>query len=168
MKFSKQEEPEKSGESERRVNLKERTPADAPPFMAAKPNPIIPRKPAAFSNLDISERSSEQGSQNKQLLIGEDISLSGTITSCDKLVIAGTVETNISECKELEIARGGLFKGEAKIQMAEIAGEFVGTLSADLLRLRSSGRISGDLNYGKLEVELGGEIIGNLSRIQGD
>ena len=168
MKFSKQEEPEKSGESERGVNLKERNPADAPPAMAAKPNPIIPRKPAAFSNLDISERSSEQGSQNKQLLIGEDISLSGTITSCDKLVIAGTVETNISECKELEIARGGLFKGEAKIQMAEIAGEFVGSLSADLLKLRSSGRISGELNYGKLEVELGGEIIGNLSRIKGD
>ena len=38
--------------------------------------------------------------------------------------------------------------------MAEIAGEFVGSLSADLLRLRSSGRISGDVNYGKLEVEL--------------
>ena len=52
--------------------------------------------------------------------------------------------------------------------MAEIAGEFVGSLSADLLKLRSSGRISGDLNYGKLEVELGGEIIGNLSRIKGD
>ena len=168
MKFSKQEVPEKSKEAEKKVNLKEGSLADTPRAMAIRSNPIIPRKPAAFSNLDISERPSEQNSQNKQLLIGEDISLSGTITSCDKLVIAGTVETNISECKELEIARGGLFKGEAKIQMAEIAGEFVGTLSADLLRLRSSGRISGDLNYGKLEVELGGEIIGNLSRIQGD
>ena len=168
MKFSKQEVPEKSKEAEKKVNLKGGSPADMPPAMAVRSNPIIPRKPAAFSNLDISERSSEQDSQNKQLLIGEDISLSGTITSCDKLVIAGTVETNISECKELEIARGGLFKGEAKIQMAEIAGEFVGSLSADLLKLRSSGRISGDLNYGKLEVELGGEIIGNLSRIKGD
>ena len=168
MKFSKQEVTEKSKEAEKKVNLKEGSLADTPPAMAIRSNPIIPRKPAAFSNLDISECPSEQNSQNKQLLIGEDISLSGTITSCDKLVIAGTVETNISECKELEIARGGLFKGEAKIQMAEIAGEFVGTLSADLLRLRSSGRISGDLNYGKLEVELGGEIIGNLSRIQGD
>ena len=168
MKFSKQEETEKNGEAEKKINLKEGSPADTPPSVAIRSNPIIPRKPAAFSNLSISEGVSEQGSQNKQLLIGEDISLSGTITSCDKLVIAGTVETNISECKELEIARGGLFKGEAKIQMAEIAGEFVGSLSADLLRLRSSGRISGDVNYGKLEVELGGEIIGNLSRIQGE
>ena len=168
MKFSRQEVPEKSKEAQKKVNLKDGSPADTTPAMAIRSNPIIPRKPAAFSNLEISERPSEQDSQNKQLLIGEDISLSGTITSCDKLVIAGTVETNISECKELEIARGGLFKGEAKIQMAEIAGEFVGTLSADLLRLRSSGRISGDLNYGKLEVELGGEIIGTLSRIQGD
>ena len=167
MKSSKQEAPGKSEEAGDKLNLKEGTPTAAD-NMTVRSNPIIPRKPVPFSSLGLNDQPLERDPKNKQLLIGEDISLSGTITSCDKLIIAGTVETNISECKELEIARGGLFKGEAKIQMAEIAGEFVGDLSADLIRLRSRGRISGNLNYGKLEVELGGEIIGNLSKIQGD
>ena len=77
------------------------------------------------------------------------------------------METNISECRELEISSGGLFKGEAKIEIAEIAGEFVGSLSANLLILRKSGRVSGRLTYGQLEVERGGEISGDISKIEG-
>ena len=160
--------PKKSREDAKKLRLKGGVPDDVPPAMPISPPPILPKNSMGFSSLLQGECKLGEDNNGKKLLIGRDISLNGTISSCEKLVVEGTVETNISECKELEISSGGLFKGEAKIEMAEIAGEFVGSLSADLLILRKSGRVSGNLTYGRLEVEGGGEITGNISKIEGN
>lgn len=101
--------------------------------------------------------------EGKKLVVGRDISLNGKISSCEKLVVEGTVEADITDCRELEVAEGGLFKGEAVVDVAEIAGEFAGSVTAhDLLILRASGKISGTVSYGRLEVERGGEISGDI------
>ena len=148
--------------------MKGGVPDDVPPAMPIRHPPILPKTSTGFSSLLQDERKLGGDTNGKKLLIGRDISLNGTISSCEKLIIEGIVETNISKCRELKIACGGLFKGEAKIEIAEVAGEFVGSLFADLLILKASGRVSGNLTYGKLEIERGGEIIGNLSRIEGN
>ena len=101
--------------------------------------------------------------EGKKLIVGREIELSGNISSCDKLIVEGKVEANLKECREMEVTGSGTFKGEAEIEIAEISGTFEGTLTAkDILFVRSSGRVTGTVRFGKLEIERGGEIVGDV------
>ena len=101
--------------------------------------------------------------EGKKLIVGRDIALSGQISSCEKLVVEGRVEANISDCREIEVAETGTFKGEAEIDVAEISGSFEGTLVArELLMVRANGRVTGKVRYGRLEIERGGQINGDV------
>ena len=99
----------------------------------------------------------------RKLTVGREITLSGEITSCDKLIIEGSVEANLNNCRDVEIAESGLFKGTASIEEAEIQGRFEGNLTVrKRLLIKASGRVSGTIRYGQLEVECGGQISGDI------
>lgn len=101
--------------------------------------------------------------EGKKLIVGREIELSGNISACDKLVVEGRVEAELSDCRQIEIAASGVFKGSAAIDMAEISGNFEGNLTArDILIVRSTGRITGTVRFGKLEIERGGEVVGDI------
>jgi cytoskeletal protein CcmA (bactofilin family) len=107
--------------------------------------------------------------EGKKLIVGRDIALSGTINACEKLIVEGRVEANISDCQEIEITDTGTFKGEAEIDVAEVSGAFEGTLIArELLLVRNTGRVNGNIRYGRLEVERGGQIDGDVRVYQED
>lgn len=102
----------------------------------------------------------------KKLIVGREIELNGEITTCDTLVVEGKVTASLGRCRRIEIADSGIFKGAAEIDEAEISGLFEGDLKVrGQLLLRANGRIKGDVRYGRLEIESGGEIIGNLATI---
>jgi len=99
----------------------------------------------------------------RKLTVGREITLSGEITSCDKLIIEGSVEANLNNCRDVEIAETGLFKGTASIEEAEIRGRFEGNLVVrKRLLIKASGRVSGTLRYGQIEIECGGQISGDV------
>jgi cytoskeletal protein CcmA (bactofilin family) len=99
----------------------------------------------------------------RKLTVGREITLSGEITSCDKLIIEGSVEANLNNCRDVEIAESGLFKGSASIEEAEIQGRFEGNLTVrKRLLIKANGRVSGTIRYGQLEVECGGQISGDI------
>jgi len=99
----------------------------------------------------------------RKLTVGREITLSGEITSCDKLIIEGSVEANLNNCRDVEIAESGLFKGTASIEEAEIQGRFEGNLTVrKRLLIKANGRVSGTIRYGQLEVECGGQISGDI------
>lgn len=105
----------------------------------------------------------------KKLIVGRDITLSGNISACDKLVVEGTVEANIADAALLEIAEGGLFRGNAEVDEADIGGRFEGGLTVrKKLALRGSGRVEGTIRYARLVVEAGGELIGGIERLPED
>ncbi len=115
------------------------------------------------------ERSIGSYNEGKKLVVGRDIALSGSINACEKLIVEGRVEANIVDCQEIEIAETGTFVGEAEIDVAEISGVFEGTLIArELLLVRASGRVNGSVRYGRLEVERGGEIVGDVRVFKSD
>jgi cytoskeletal protein CcmA (bactofilin family) len=100
---------------------------------------------------------------SKRLVVGEGLSLSGEITSCDVLVVAGKVEAKLTEGKLLEINESGQFRGSVEIENADIAGRYDGQLVVHgRLTIRSTGRVSGMVKYGELEVSAGGQIIGEM------
>ncbi len=99
----------------------------------------------------------------RKLTVGREITLSGEITSCDKLIIEGSVEANLNNCRDVEIAELGLFKGTASIEEAEIQGRFEGNLVVrKRLLIKASGRVSGTIRYGQIEIECGGQISGDV------
>ena len=142
-------------------------PPSAPGRLTPTPfRPEIVRRPLDISATD-SQSSERQGSsygEGKRLIVGREIALNGQINACEKLIVEGRVEANLSDCREIEIADTGMFKGLAEIDVAEISGRFEGDLTArELLLVRSTGKITGTIRFGRLEIERGGEINGNVS-----
>ena len=113
--------------------------------------------------VDVSAQARRNDGEIRKLTVGREITLSGEITSCDKLIIEGSVEANLNNCRDVEIAESGLFKGTASIEEAEIQGRFEGNLTVrKRLLIKASGRVSGTIRYGQLEVECGGQISGDI------
>ena len=78
-------------------------------------------------------------------------------------MIEGSVEANLNNCRDVEIAESGLFKGSAAIEDAEIRGRFEGNLVVrKRLLIKASGRVSGTIRYGQIEIECGGQISGDI------
>lgn len=102
-----------------------------------------------------------------KLSIGVNIKLKGVeITDCDVLVIEGQVEATVHS-KVMQIDQPGTLNGSAVIDVAEIRGEFSGELSARTrLVVHGTGRVSGTIRYGKLIVEEGGELTGDVKRLE--
>lgn len=100
----------------------------------------------------------------KRMHIGQDISISGEITTCDVLVIDGHVDATVRDCGRLEIGPAGTLKGDIEVRNAEIGGRFDGELKvADRLTVRGTGRVSGVVRYGRLEVTVGGQLRGDIA-----
>ena len=111
----------------------------------------------------ISNTSNLTSPESKKLIVGSEIHLTGNISACDRLIIEGRVEADLQDCREIEIAATGTFKGSASVELAEVSGHFDGTLTArEVLIVRSTGQVSGTIRYGKLEIERGGAVIGDL------
>ena len=109
------------------------------------------------------ERPVSDGHEGKKLMVGREIVLSGQITSCDRLIVEGRVEATLSDSKAIEIAESGFFKGSAEIDSADIAGNFEGNLTVrERITIRSTGRVTGQIRYGQIEIEAGGEIGGDI------
>ncbi|MDD3028700.1 MAG: polymer-forming cytoskeletal protein [Alphaproteobacteria bacterium] len=112
---------------------------------------------------DVSRRSTPVSADGRKLIVGDGLSLSGEITSCDILVVAGKVEAKLTDGKLLEINETGQFRGSVEIENADIAGRYDGQLVVHgRLTVRSTGRISGMVKYSELEVNAGGQIIGEM------
>ena len=95
---------------------------------------------------DPAAQSRRNDGEVRKLTVGREITLSGEITSCDKLIIEGSVEANLNNCRDVEIAESGLFKGTASIEDAEIQGRFEGNLVVrKRLLIKASGRVSGTI-----------------------
>ncbi len=129
---------------------------------AAAPAPAA-ASPGSGASTGTSAAARHEGAEPKTLIVGRDITLNGQIASCDRLVIEGKVEASLSECQNIEIADSGLFKGTAEVQEADIRGRFEGTLTVrGRLMIRAAGRVAGEVRYGQLEIECGGQLTGTV------
>lgn len=99
----------------------------------------------------------------RKLVVGRGIVFSGEITSCDCLVVEGTVKANIAGCHDINIAEGGLFTGSASVESAEIRGRFEGALNVSgRLLVHANGKVAAEVRYHQIEIERGGEISGHV------
>jgi len=70
------------------------------------------------------------------------------------------------DSRVIQIAENGVFVGKAGIDVAEIRGRFEGELTArKQLVIRATGKVSGKVRYGKVAIEEGGEISGDIAAL---
>ena len=106
------------------------------------------------------------GPDRRTLVVGRGISLQGTVADAERLVVEGTVESQMIQATELSISQTGVFKGEVQVEDAEIAGTFDGTLTArGQLVIRGTGRVVGVARCRRLMVEDGGQISGRMEML---
>ena len=102
-----------------------------------------------------------------RLTVGRNICLAGEITACEKLVVDGRVEASLNDARALDISPTGYFKGNAEVDEADISGHFEGTLIARRkLTIRKTGHVSGSVRYGRIVIESGGEIAGDMASLE--
>lgn len=127
--------------------------APAPATVAE--SPVVPRSP--------------ERQQASRLLVGPEVKLKGAeIADCDTLVVEGRVEATM-DSRVIQISESGSFSGKVGIDMAEIRGRFEGELTArKQLVIYATGRVSGKIRYGKIVIEEGGELSGDVKALSAE
>lgn len=131
---------------------------------AVTPPPVTPpaAEPEAATPTPAASATTPEG--GSKLTVGPNIKLKGVeITDCDTLVVEGTVEATM-DSRVIQIAEQGAFKGSAEIDIAEIHGTFEGNLTVrQKLVIHATGKVTGHVRYGKLVIEEGGQIAGEIA-----
>lgn len=98
-----------------------------------------------------------------KLIVGPNIKLKGVeIQDCDTLFVEGTVEATM-DSRVIQIAQQGTFKGSAEVDVAEIHGAFDGNLTVrQKLVIHTTGKVTGRIRYGKVVIEEGGQLSGDI------
>ena len=102
-------------------------------------------------------------SNTNRLNVGKNVKLKGGVITCDILSVEGKIEASLPSASEIGIGSGGYFKGKAKVTNADISGDFEGELQVkEILTIRKGGVVSGTVRYGKIVIESGGKISGDM------
>ena len=149
--------------------IKEPTIMSRPPMQPTPPTgPTMPQGGLARAPM-APARMPQQSSERRTLVVGRGISVQGTITDAERLVVEGTVEASSLNAQELQIAQGGVLKGQVEVEDAEISGLMDGMLTVrGSLVLRGTGQVIGEARCRRLQVEDGGQLSGKISMITGD
>jgi len=133
----------------------------------ATPAPGSGTLPPAPTTHEVHDAPASAGpASGAKLIVGRNVKLKGVeISDCEMVVVEGQVEASVS-AKGMQIAKPGSLKGNAVIDVAEIDGDFTGELTAHTkLVVNGTGRVSGTIRYGSLIVAEGGEITGDVKRL---
>jgi cytoskeletal protein CcmA (bactofilin family) len=153
-------EPEQAKPLNQGLNTQRYGTSSAQPTSASHTPPVQEPIPASLQTGSSASTVPEGGSK---LTVGPNIKLKGVeITDCDTLVVEGLVEATM-DSRVIQIAQLGAFKGSAEIDIAEIHGVFDGNLTVrQKLVIYASGKVTGKIRYGKVVIEEGGQLSGDI------
>jgi len=136
----------------------------ATPAIVPSPPRGAPASVAADHPAEVPARAEEAG--GSKLIVGPNIKLKGVeIHDCDTLVVEGRVEATMVS-RAIQIAESGAFNGKVDVEIAEIRGNFQGEMTArKRLVIHATGRVTGKIRYGKMLVQEGGEMSGDVGTL---
>lgn len=99
-------------------------------------------------------------------LIAKGTQITGDLTSDGDLRVDGEITGNLDTKGRLVIGASGKIEGEIRCKSSEIAGTHKGRLFvAELLSLKASSSVTGDIVTGKLSIEPGAYFSGTCTMI---
>ena len=97
-------------------------------------------------------------------LIGAGTVIQGEIKSIGDIRIDGTIMGSVSSKAKVVVGATGQVQGDIFCQNADISGIVQGkTTVLELLFLKSTAKLNGDISTGKLVVEVGASFTGNCN-----
>ncbi len=97
-------------------------------------------------------------------LLGADTTVKGDIESNGDFRIDGTLIGSISSKGKVVVGSTGNVEGEIKCQNADISGKVKANVTvAELLSLKVSAKLSGEVTTGKLAIEPGAKFSGSCN-----
>ena len=109
--------------------------------------------------------SSAPGTQGMESVISAGLRIVGNLESDGDVVIAGTVEGDISS-RGLTVAEGATVKGAIDAEMVTILGVVEGEIKARSVGIAKTGEMTGDIEYATLAIEDGAVLEGTCRRIK--
>ncbi|MGB0522710.1 MAG: bactofilin family protein [Flammeovirgaceae bacterium] len=109
------------------------------------------------------EENQELQSANLSNVIGKGTVLTGDIEAYGNIRIEGKIIGNIYSKSKVVLGNGSYVEGNITAQNAEIEGEVKGKLEiTDMLSLKSTALINGDIHTAKIIIDAGGKFNGSM------
>jgi cytoskeletal protein CcmA (bactofilin family) len=100
-----------------------------------------------------------------ELVVGEGVVLNGSLEVPNKAWVLGAINGDL-KVHSLAVGSTGKIEGKVDCQIADIAGHVKDDLRVhELLIVRASSTISGNIFYKEIDIERGAKIAGQLSML---
>lgn len=117
-----------------------------------------------LKNKGVITRPADTGGNGVINIIGAGTTIEGEIRSNGDVRIDGTIRGSVTSKAKVVIGISGSVEGDVICQNADISGTIKGkTTVSEMLFLKSQAKINGDIQTGKLVVEVGASFTGNCS-----
>ena len=102
---------------------------------------------------------------SSKVVIGEGVNIKGEITNAEEVQIDGTADIFL-KTENINVGPKGILNGSLEAKNADIWGKVDGDLKiSNTLTVQELGHVSGKIEYSQLQIKLGGNISGELTRI---
>ena len=109
------------------------------------------------------EEEKKAGNSKSSLMIGEGVTITGTIKANNEVTIQGAIDGDI-ECNSVTINKSGNVKGKIKADTMTVEGKAEGEINInDVLNIKSEGNVNGKVFYGKIQIDEGGKLSGEIN-----
>jgi cytoskeletal protein CcmA (bactofilin family) len=106
-----------------------------------------------------------EGTKDKSIFIGTGVVFKGSIHAPDQAIISGSVEGDLV-ARDVLIGAAGVVSGNTAADFVEVKGELNNNVvTKNVLIVRATGKVNGDVTYGELEIERGGKINGSMKQV---
>jgi cytoskeletal protein CcmA (bactofilin family) len=99
------------------------------------------------------------------LILGEDAILKGDVKNAKRVEVRGYAEGEIA-ADDVVVRQGGRLYGGLKSKSAEVSGTLQGDVRVqELISIKSSGSVTGNVKYGRLAMEEGAELTASVRNV---
>ena len=103
--------------------------------------------------------------RSRVLVIGEDTFLKGEVRNGGRIEVFGYVEGDVAGGL-LVVQPGGRCFGTVNVESADVHGVLQGEIQArELITIRESGEVTGNVQYGRLAMEMGGHLSADVRNV---
>lgn len=117
-----------------------------------------------FNNKNMSSNRNNTPDSGTVNIIGAGTSIEGDVISSGDIRIDGSLKGTLKTRGKLVVGPSGNVEGEVTCQNADISGNIRGKVNVtELLSLKGTAKLSGEISTGKLAIEPGADFSGSCS-----
>ena len=101
--------------------------------------------------------------ENEKSVISSDMKIKGKISADGDLILLGSVVGDI-KCHSLAVEDTGTLKGNIIADVVMVSGKCDGQVSGDVVSIKSTGKIAGEVFYENISIEEGAIVEAQVSK----